>query len=52
MTKRARAARATRVKAIAMRVAGDKEDNGEGDKGNGYGNEVAGNKEGNCKRHL
>ncbi len=45
-------ARAARVKAIAMRVAGNKEGNSKGGKGDGDGNEVAGNKEGNCKHHL
>ncbi len=50
--KRARAARAARAKAIATRVAGDKEGNSKGGKGNGNCNKVAGKKEGNCKHHL
>ncbi len=40
-----------RAKAIATRVAGDEEGDSKGSKSNGNGNEVAGNKEGGCKRH-
>ncbi len=41
-----------RAKAIATRVAGNKEGDSKGSKGNGNGSKVAGNKEGNCKHHL
>jgi hypothetical protein len=44
--------RAARAKAIVTRVAGNKEGNSKGSKGNGNRDEVGGNKEGNCKHHL
>ncbi len=47
-----RVAGTARVKAIAMRVAGNEEGNSKGGKGDGDGNEVAGDEEGNCKHHL
>jgi hypothetical protein len=40
------------VKAVAMRVAGDKEGDSKGSKGNGNSNKVAGDKEGDCEHHL
>jgi hypothetical protein len=46
-----RAARAARAKAIATRVAGDKEGNSKGGKSNGNGDEVVGNEEGDCKHN-
>ncbi len=47
-----RGARAAGAKAIAMRVASNKEGDSKGGKGNGVSNKVVGIKEGNCEHHL